>query len=235
MKTKQERTIESYDIHTQLYLHVDEDQNRRHQRFRYMYNVLAILAALIPPVSLLFTVQASRMERKQSGFSTWQAIGASFFFAIVPIASGIMSWNIIDKLENARRRTDKIQKTTMSKEDWIYHSALLKQTKNQMNELGINVKARDLSLISRKKKKVIIEYQEDEPKLSFNGEMVDVYMDVAQIDRDRKLSCCAITLRENNEGKDNEQLLGLTYFFKNKHAESVAIVEELETQYNLKR
>ncbi|KTD17278.1 hypothetical protein Ljor_1584 [Legionella jordanis] len=48
MKTKQERTIESYDIHTQLYLHVDEDQNRRHQRFRYMYNVLAILAALIP-------------------------------------------------------------------------------------------------------------------------------------------------------------------------------------------
>ncbi|KTD17279.1 hypothetical protein Ljor_1585 [Legionella jordanis] len=146
-----------------------------------------------------------------------------------------MSWNIIDKLENARRRTDKIQKTTMSKEDWIYHSALLKQTKNQMNELGINVKARDLSLISRKKKKVIIEYQEDEPKLSFNGEMVDVYMDVAQIDRDRKLSCCAITLRENNEGKDNEQLLGLTYFFKNKHAESVAIVEELETQYNLKR
>lgn len=238
MEMKQERKLESYDKHTQLYLRVYEDQNRRHQRYRYMYNALAVLAGFIPPISLIFTLQSSWMERKQLGFSPWYAIGASLFFAIVPIASGIISWHAIDRFEDVRRRTDPIQKKTMSKRDWIYHKELLKQTKYQMHELGVDVKKRDDSLVSRKMKKVQIEFLEDVPKQSLNGEMIDVYMDIAQIDRDHKLVDCAIDLHEIKEGRDVEEnrakILGLTDFFKNKHAESVAVVEGLEIQYTLK-
>lgn len=236
METKLDKKLEKYDDHTQLYLRVYEAQDRRHQRFRYLYRALAILAAFVPPVSLLFTVQATLMDMKKEGFSPWASIGLCLCFAIVPIASGFMSWNIIDKFEQERRGSDNIQKETYSKNDLSHHKKYLTQVKNQMRDLGINVKD-GAPESSRKKKKVKIERTEVKPKLSSDGEVVEVYMDAAQIERDRMLLECGIYLIDIKENRHVEQskakILGVSDFFQTKHAESVKLVESLEAQYKL--
>ncbi|CEK11523.1 hypothetical protein [Legionella hackeliae] len=220
-----------FDSQTQLYLSAYQDQDRRHQLFRTMYKALAILAALIPPVSLIFTIQATVLDRKKETFSLWKSIGYCVLFALLPIASGFMSWHLIEEFEDSRRRNDTIQKVTFTEQEFNERKDYFKQIKRAMQNLGVDLtKVKPDS--ANKNHKVIVKYTTDKPR-------VDVYMDSAQRERQSKMLHYGIVLFHNprNESIMTDQKIqeisDAPGFFSKKHTESIEIIQQLETQYTI--
>jgi hypothetical protein len=163
------------DPHTQLYLSAYEDQDRRHQLFRVVYKALAILAFLVPPVSLIFTIQTSIQDSKKKSFSLWKSIAFCLFFSLIPIASGFMSWNIIQSLEDSRRQKDRIQKVTYTQDEFLDQKQYFTQVKNKIREFDVDL--RQVKPNSENKNHKVKREYIDKKK---NCPMVDVYVDSAQ-------------------------------------------------------
>ncbi|WED44042.1 hypothetical protein [Legionella cardiaca] len=219
------------DQHAQLYLSAYQDQERRHQLFRVGYKVLAILAALIPPLSLIFTIQATVQDSKKDTFNLWSSIGFCILFSLLPIASAFMSWHLIENLEDSRRQDDTIQKVTFSQNDFIERKEYFSQIKNQMKELGVNLTTVKPDSAQKNHKVIIKDIKEDK-------HVVDVYMDSAQRERQSEMLKYGIVLfgKPNNQELTKEDLAKIydaPGFFHKKHAESIEIVKHLETQYKM--
>ncbi len=222
----------SQNPNAQLYLRAYEDQQRRHQRFRYMYSALAILAAFVPPVSLIFTVKSTLIEQKTKSSIDLKAIGYCTLFALFPFASGLLSWSLIDNFEEERRKKDKVQKLSYCTQDFTEEKNYLKETKNRMrNMLHIEIKKP-----SDKPKKIEIHYQDNNK--SHAKDRVDVYLDREQMARRKHCLNYGVSLfwaEKHGQAHHIRQddITKLSLFFQNTHAESIKIVEELKSQYQI--
>jgi hypothetical protein len=225
-----EKDFSHLDTRSQLYLRAYQEQNHRHKLFRGVYKAFALLAVLIPPLSLLFTIQAAIEDSKKEKFSLLKNIGFCMLFAFIPGASGIMSWHLIKDLEEVRRQKDKIQKKVFTEEELKNHKAYLTWVKTKMQEWDVDLKSVKPKA-EEKNQKIKLEYDE-------NGQKFAVYMDAAQKERESQLLECGIVLYQlkNNmitKEEARERISNTPKFFKEKHEESVRIINGLKTQYSI--
>jgi hypothetical protein len=229
--------LKMYDERTQVYLKAYQAQENRHKLIRMILKPFAVLSVLLPPLSLIFTLQyiyyevkarLSCPERRPS-FTLWNNVFGPLLVALlaafVPIIPGIVSWYLIKDIEGNRRRlNDKIEGQVCSKEGFSKGKQWRKEAKDKLGTLGLNFEELTPEP-SKKVKKVKIE----------QGNELFVLRDRAQKAREEKLVSYGTLLRDKEALLAKIGDLKKAYaFFEQKHVESGKIVEKWNAQYKIK-
>lgn len=209
------------EAHKKLYLSLYQRQEPWHAFLRVLGKIGAVVAAVITPISLFYTIPLAMIElNHDKQVSVWGLI-ANCLVGLIPIYSGIMSWRSVAPLEAYRREFDDMQKDTYKLEKGQTYKDLIVEFQKSRYESKSNqkeIKWQDAKN-PRKPKKVFIP--------SKDGASVDMYTDKFQIQR-------ILDLEEAANPERYKPVFHTTEHFRSLQNHSVELVEGLKAKYGPK-